>query len=643
VDRVGDKQLRATSGTVARTSAVFAIRAAAPARLVLVTPPSEVIAGVAMTPAPRVRVFDAFDNVVPLAPVTATLAGTATVRAGSTATTDSLGEASLDGLTIERAGVQRLVLTSGAAGVTSDVFTVAPASAAHLAFANEPSDMVAGTIMAPAVGVRVSDAFDNDVPNAAVELTLEGEGTLQGGAEVLSGLDGIASFANLSLDRSGHPRLLARLGTLVATSAPFTVTHAPAASFVYLTQPSPAVAGATITPAVQLRAVDAFGNPVAGEPVMVTLEGPGTLRGGDGIVTDSLGVATFASLACERAGLQRVIASHGPHVATSDSFLVSPGAVARLAFVTPPSDVVAGDVMTPAVRVRAQDAYDNVVPTAVVALAPDASSAFAGTTGIPTDADGIASLGDLVLTRACRAHLTATSDAVTVTSPDFRVAAASPSRVAFVTQPSDVSTDAVIAPAVTVEVRDRFENPVPQASVSLAHEGPGGFTGGDPTVTDSLGVATFTALAFDRTGSHALDRGPGRALEPERHVQRDRGRTGHGRVRHRTLECGRGHAARPERRGRGARCARQSGAERVGSPSHSSVTARSRAPRAHSPTTRAWLASRRSRSIVRAVISSPRRAAGTQATSAAFDIAPAAASQLGVRDRPVRCGGRRDR
>ena len=45
-------------------------------------------------------------------------------------------------------------------------------------------------------------------------------------------------------------------------------------------QPSNVAAGSSITPAVQVKVVDAFNNPVAGESVSLALVGTGVLTGG---------------------------------------------------------------------------------------------------------------------------------------------------------------------------------------------------------------------------------------------------------------------------------------------------------------------------------------------------------------------------
>src|SRR5206468_2434066 len=165
--------------------------------------------------------------------------------------------------------------------VTSTAFTVSPAAAASLAFTVQPSSVVAGVAIAPAVQVKVSDAFGNIGRASCGSLALVGTGTLSGGGAVVSNASGNASFAGLSINLVGSKQLTASSGTLPSvTSTAFTVSPAAAASLAFTVQPSNVVAGVAIAPAVQVKVSDAFGNGVPGTSVSLALVGTGTLTGG---------------------------------------------------------------------------------------------------------------------------------------------------------------------------------------------------------------------------------------------------------------------------------------------------------------------------------------------------------------------------
>ncbi len=90
-----------------------------------------------------------------------------------------------------------------------------------------------------------------------------GSGTL-GGTRTVNAVDGMATFSTLTVNRSGEGYILtaAATGLTGATSAPFSIAAAAADRLGFLVPPSTTVAGAAITPSVQVEIQDAFGNRV---------------------------------------------------------------------------------------------------------------------------------------------------------------------------------------------------------------------------------------------------------------------------------------------------------------------------------------------------------------------------------------------
>src|SRR5207244_3259002 len=91
------------------------------------------------------------------------------------------------------------------------------------------------------------------------------------------------------------------------TRLTFTISPAAASRLVFTVQPTNTAAGGTITPAVEVTAQDAFGNVATGFTGNVTLSigtnpGGGTL-GGTKIVAAAAGVASFATLSINNAGV----------------------------------------------------------------------------------------------------------------------------------------------------------------------------------------------------------------------------------------------------------------------------------------------------------------------------------------------------
>jgi len=89
------------------------------------------------------------------------------------------------------------------------------------------------------------------------------------------------------------------------------------------------------------------------------------LIGGAPVETDATGLATFAGLSVDLVGSKQLSAASGVLTpAVSDSFAVTPAAAAALAFVQQPTAVAAGVPISPAVTVRVQDSYGNLVTSA---------------------------------------------------------------------------------------------------------------------------------------------------------------------------------------------------------------------------------------------------------------------------------------
>src|SRR5262249_53778459 len=234
--------------------------------------PTTTVAGVAISPAVTVRVLDQFDNLVTGDSSNVTVAigtnrweeprgGTATVAAsGAIATFRTLS------INKTGAGYTLTAADGSLTGATSGTFDITPAAAHHLAFGVQPSNTVAGALISPAVTVRVLDQFDNlvtgDGSNVTVAIgTNPGGGTLSGTTTVAA-VAGIATFSTLSINKVGTGyTLTAADGSLAgATSTTFNITVAAANHLVFGVQPSNAVAGVAIAPAITVRVLDQFDN-----------------------------------------------------------------------------------------------------------------------------------------------------------------------------------------------------------------------------------------------------------------------------------------------------------------------------------------------------------------------------------------------
>lgn len=291
------------------------------ARFAFVTQPTDAVAGAAIDPAIRVEVQDTAGNRVEDAELAITL-GLAANPAGSTlhgtrTVTSTAGVATFSGLWLDRAGAGYTLSATTAGTVTGDTsaaFAIDPAAAEKLAFVTHPSDVTAGEAIAPAVEVEVQDAFGNivvdgpDSVGVAIGVNVGG-GTLSGARRVAA-VDGRASFADLSIDRSGTDyRLSVEAGSMdPELSGVFDVAPAAPARIRFVTEPGATRGQASFDPAVAVEVEDAFGNPTV-EPVSLTVEPhPGNARLlGQVARTPDDGFVTFDGVAPDNPGTGYVI------------------------------------------------------------------------------------------------------------------------------------------------------------------------------------------------------------------------------------------------------------------------------------------------------------------------------------------------
>jgi hypothetical protein len=543
VDKVGSNyQLSASaSGVTGATGSTFNVTLGAASRLAFTSSPGNAAAGASLGTI-AVAVTDAGGNVVTSAtssvsvamvtasggPANANLRGTKTVSAVS-------GVVTFTGLSVDSVG--NWALTAVASGLTdaprSSAFAVNPAPADHLRFTTQPSSVTAGVAMAT-VAVTIQDSLGNTVGGAtnAVSLALganPGGSTLSGGTAV-SPSAGVATFANLRLNRTGTGYTLVvsasgLTGASSTTSATFDVTAAPASRLAFAVQPSDQTPGGTIAPAVQVAVVDSLGNTVTSATNSVTLQitgGTGTggaTLAGTTTVNASSGVATFSNLSISTAGNNYTLtapASGSITSAVSAPFSILSVAQPRLFFRIPPVNTVAGRPFAGFLRIEVQDGVGNTlfgrtdsVFVEITAGTGASGASLRGSKRQRIDAvSAQAVFTDLSIDTASALpySLTATSPTVSgVVSVTFTVSPANPFRLEFLVEPSSRTAGNVFSPAIQVAVLDSVGNRTTNAttSVTLAitpSTAGGAVLAGTTSQSTVNGVATFADLSITKVG-----------------------------------------------------------------------------------------------------------------------------------------------
>src|SRR6058998_2774205 len=228
---------------------------------------------------------------------------------------------------------------------TSTAFSVMPAPATVLAFTGPPSVTMQDSAMKP-VQVTAYDSLGNKATNfvGSIRLGIGTDGSISKKAALAGGVAsavvGVATFSNLRIDSVGTGyTLTAAFGSAapVDTSVPFDITPGPPppppppTHLGFTQQPQTTTeAGATITPPVQVAALDASEHVVQGFTGTIGLalepaSNGGTLSGGTPINAVN-GIATFPSLSVDKAGTGYTLraTASGLTDATSNTFNVTP-------------------------------------------------------------------------------------------------------------------------------------------------------------------------------------------------------------------------------------------------------------------------------------------------------------------------------
>lgn len=210
-------------------------------------------------------------------------------------------------------------------GAEIDLTFLGPAKpASKLAFTGAPDDGVAG--VAPgSVTVAVQDADGAVVADstATVTIALAGDTALNGTKSVAA-VAGVATFADLTITKAGAGYTLSASsdGLTGATSAPFEVAPAGAASLAFVGLPATMEVGASQT--LQVVAKDDFGNDATGYTSVVRLTADDTGATLPEPVQFEEGVGTFAAVVFRTPGARvlRVMDTATPAIAAEGAVTV---------------------------------------------------------------------------------------------------------------------------------------------------------------------------------------------------------------------------------------------------------------------------------------------------------------------------------
>jgi prepilin-type N-terminal cleavage/methylation domain-containing protein len=337
----GYKMTASSTGVTNAVSAAFNITVGPPAKLTVTVQPAGIKAGVNWTTQPRVAIQDIMGNTVTTSTAAVMLAivpGSGTPDATLTCTANpksvSAGIATFAGCKIDKPGNDYTLAVSSPdlpdGGTNAFDNPVGPAT--KLVITQQPTASVAGSTLNPSITVAVRDAVGNLVTDTTATVSLAistnpGAGTLSG-AVFAAVVNGVATFPNLSIDKTGNGyKLIATSpGLTSAASSSFNITASSATRLAFTTQPSGGAPGASWTTQPKVTVRDAFGNAVITSTARVTL----AISNGTGIPGASLicaanpktaasGIATFASCKINAPGAVYTLTATAPGLDGAES------------------------------------------------------------------------------------------------------------------------------------------------------------------------------------------------------------------------------------------------------------------------------------------------------------------------------------
>ncbi|MBL7664091.1 MAG: hypothetical protein JNM93_03070 [Bacteriovoracaceae bacterium] len=513
------------------------ITKAANAEVHFVTQPSNAVVNVNNAPSITARITDIYGNVDTAGGVNITLAidtdpsggvpnAANLVVTNPRTTAAGTGLATFNNARLRNAATgYRLRATSPAMVMdVSNTFDITPGANADVRFVSQPTNEVAGVVIAPNITVEHIDAWSNRTTSTA-NITLSiftdpSVGATFGGTLTRAAVAGLATFNDITINKIGTGFVLRAVnGAFNDNSSTFNITPGPAASLTWFVQPSNVTTDNMIAPSMVIRILDANAN-LTTDTNNVTLSiftdpSVGATLGGTVTRAAVGGVATFNDIDINKIGNGFVLrADRAPSVGAVNSaaFNVTPGADNRVSFVQEPTNVVAGANIAPSITVEILDAdLNRTTSTSNVNLVfstdPSAGVATLGGTLTQAAVAGLATFNNINIDKAFPSYrLEANSGVLTIDlSAFFDVTPAAKSDIRFITQPSNVTTDNNIAPSMTVEIIDVYGNRTADTdNITLSiNTNPGGSVlGGTAMQAAVAGLATFNDINLDKVGTN---------------------------------------------------------------------------------------------------------------------------------------------
>jgi hypothetical protein len=360
-------------------------------------------------------------------PLTTDGAGVATTTLTSTKAESKTVSATVNGVAITQTAT--VVVNPGAVSAAQSTVS-----------ASSPITASTGS-SASTVTVTAKDANGNLISGATVVLASTGTGNTvnqPSGTTVLGVVTGSLSST------VAEPKTVSATinGTLVTQQPTVVVNPGAAANLNYVVQPSTAISGASIAPAIQVEVRDALNNRVTGAVNQITLAiqnnaGGGTLSGTVTNVAPVSGVASFSNASIDKSGTGYTLSASASGLtgATSSAFNITAGTATHLVFTQGPTNAVAAVAIAPAITVTALDASNNTATgfanQIALAIGTNVNGGTLSGGGAVSPVSGLATFAGVSIDKAGTGYtLTTSATGVTgATSGTFNITAAAASKI----------------------------------------------------------------------------------------------------------------------------------------------------------------------------------------------------------------------
>jgi hypothetical protein len=257
---------------------------------------------------------------------------------------------------------------------------------------------------------------------------------------------------------------------------------------------------------VKITAHDPYsGQPDPGVTVSFSDGGKGGTFTPSSGVTDSNGNVSTVYKLPTKANTYTLTASAATFGTATTTATALPGAAIKIiSYGGAKQSATVGTTLLNPIVAQARDSYNNGVPGVAVSFSVTAGT-LTPTSGV-TDAKGLVSTSYQVPTKSGTYSVKASSAGLkTISFPEYAVAG--PATSIAVTGGNNQSAPAgsTLPVALTVVVRDQYNNPVPNMEVTFTDSSAGGTFGNpNPALTSSTGVATQTYTLPAKAGTYTV-------------------------------------------------------------------------------------------------------------------------------------------